>query len=363
MKAPPLYSVEAGTLYHAGVQHGKLASARIRAWLVSEEIIQLINFTRGSGKAQFEQLKNNNARAFPQYVQEMRGIADGAGVDLDMIWALNLIMELEALMPTGKYAGHCSDFYSMHAPSTTDGFGHAHNEDWGSPANEYYYYVKYTALPGADFSSCAGLSYPGVLIGWAPTWNEYGIYSTQNTLWPLRPTSGGLGTAFAQREAICGPSGGKGLDAVVKSLTSGNWADGASVNLVDLKERRQVNVERATDSHNVLEITAAMSNYSHFNVYKQSVDHTDQFHAISSIHRQARANVLPAPLAIADLKSLLSDIGDAAYPIFRKYTLASLVLDGSGRLDVWCCGGAPSRTKPCYSWNVLHFFDRERMVV
>merc|ERR1719277_1853102 len=98
-------------------------------------------------------------------------------------------MELEALMPDNwikKHANHCSDFYYLH-PHTLDVLGHAHNEDWGGSAKEFYYYVKYTALPGANFSSCAGLSYPGTLIGWAPTWNEHGVFLTQNTLYPRGP--------------------------------------------------------------------------------------------------------------------------------------------------------------------------------
>ena len=65
---------------------------------------------------------------------------------------------------TGKPAGHCSD---ISARPRGGGGGHGHNEDWPGPIRAFWYLASYTALPGADFSSCAGVVYPGGLVGWA----------------------------------------------------------------------------------------------------------------------------------------------------------------------------------------------------
>ena len=154
-------------------------------------------------------------------------------MELDTIWAGVLMIELESLMEAGG-ADHCSDISAISSGGYEGGLAHGHNEDWSAEVRalgildaflfglilkpqqihaifisinnnsnihlfffqfhfilyrsaevrELYYYVKYTAAPGADFASCAGLAYPGALIGWAPTWNARGIFMTVNTLFP-----------------------------------------------------------------------------------------------------------------------------------------------------------------------------------
>mmetsp|Transcript_8929 Transcript_8929/g.23003 ORF Transcript_8929/g.23003 Transcript_8929/m.23003 type:complete len:198 (+) Transcript_8929:646-1239(+) len=183
------------------------------------------------------------------------------------------------------------------------------------------------------------------------------MYLTQNTLFPYKSTAGGLASTFIQREAICGKAGSGGLDAVIHALTTsaGPWADGASVNIVDLKAKRMANVEVHQGQHAVTEVTEAMFNYSHFNMYKALqpgvVDPLDT----STAHRQARVWALPAPHEKADIMRILSDRHDEAYPVFRDETLATLVLDGAtGHLNAWCCGQSPaSGAAPVRSWNLL----------
>ena len=121
-------------------------------------------------------------------------------MSLDLIWVATMINELESLRAfppgnatatttalaaattlaaagpqqsvpaatmaslTGKPAGHCSDLF---ARPRGGGGGHGHNEDWPGPIRAFWFFASYTALPGADFSSCAGVVYPGGLIGWA----------------------------------------------------------------------------------------------------------------------------------------------------------------------------------------------------
>ena len=110
---------------------------------------------------------------------------------------------------------------------------------------------------------------------------------------------------------------------------------------------------------------AHSANYTHFNMYKH-LQGVAQIQEQSTLHRQARVDQLPAPADVADIKSRLGDASDAAYPIFREMTLASLVvhtLDGgaTGTLDVWCCHTSPSSGEPpAYSWKLDEtFFDTE----
>ena len=154
------------------------------------EMVALLDFTTATteGRRALQQMKADNALLFPELVRELEGVAEGAGVPLDSIWVATLINELEILKPSGSRDGsrdgHCSDLFAVAAGGYAEGYAHGHNEDWPGPIIDYFYYVAYTAAPGADFESCAGFVYPGGLVGWAASWNSHGIFLTQNSLFP-----------------------------------------------------------------------------------------------------------------------------------------------------------------------------------
>ena len=67
--APPLYEIEASTLYEAGHKHGKLASERIRAWFSGDEVQALVAYVESDdGYRAFEALRRASSDAFPQQV-------------------------------------------------------------------------------------------------------------------------------------------------------------------------------------------------------------------------------------------------------------------------------------------------------
>jgi len=344
-----------------------LARQRIRGWLATEEMRALRAYvTSRDGAAAFGRMKAANAAAFPALAAELRGIAEGAAVDLDLLWGATLISEIESLMNLTARASHCTDVYAV---AEGGGFAHGHNEDWPGPVAEYFYFLSYTALPGADFTSCAGFVYPGALVGWASTWNADGMYLTQNSLFPTTTRRGGLGSAFIQRQAICpaGPTaavrrGRAGMDSVQSAIRREGWSSGASLNLVDLVEGRMANVEVHMDASSVFpvlhEAAGYSTNYSHMNMYKTLERGTADVPHASTLHRQARVDALPAPRSAADVRLLLSDASDPRYPIFRNMTLVTMILNGTtGDLDVWCCGlSANSGAPPVYRWNAINFF-------
>jgi len=352
-ETPPIFKISAFTWYESGLQQGQSGGPRIRAWRNSSEMRGLSEFITGPGRTAFEQMKHDNQKAFPQYVEEMHGVADGCGLPMDDIWMLNLINELEALRDYMGGEAHCSDFYAVAPGGYQAGFSHGHNEDWPGEVRHEWYIVELTGYYPGGVENCSGLAYPGAMIGWCPTWNTHGIYLTQNSLFPKSPAPGGLGSAFTQRSAICGPSGSKGLDAVIAELTKGNWSSGASVNIVDLAGKRMANVEVFQDSNAVTIVTEEMGNYTHFNMYKAlGVGQLDE-RGDSTMHRQARADALPPVRNTEDIKARLSDVEDQAYPIYRNSTLATFVLDGlTGQLDMWCCGDSALGASPRHSWNI-----------
>lgn len=362
---PAVHRVRAASLYDAGRQIGTLARDQILRWMELDEFQRTAQFVApgAPGAAAFAQIKSDNARAFPEYVDEMRGLADGSGATLDQIWIANLTPELESLMQAdasaGQFdAGHCTDIFAHH-----DGPGshvvQGHNEDWSEAIKPLWYFSVVEPLPGANFSACAGMSYPGTLLGYAPTWGANGIYSTQNSLFPNTTRAYGLACTFVQRMATCG-SHIKTIDDFATTLHTGNWAAGASLNVVDLdfaghgRNQKMANIEVYEDGFSRLDVP---TNYSHENMFKhlvegERVDAGDN----STEHRQARIDQLPAPKCAHDIAQILGDTSDADYPLYRPITLTSLILDGAtGVLQVWV-NSNPATTPPEFSWPLASFF-------
>ena len=164
----------------------------------------------------------------------------------------------------------------------------------------------------------------------------------------------GLGAVFTQKRAVCETAG---IDEAIASVKKPGWSSGASLNLVDLSNKRMANVEVYMDTHSVFEITPAIGNYSHFNEYKHlrtaSGDSIDNPLVFNSDPRQGRSYALPPVANTEDIRMRLSD------PLIYRTnkTLLTTILNGTtGMLDIWCCGVRATSAPPHYSWSLLSFF-------
>eukprot|EP00928_Gymnodinium_smaydae_P029948 TRINITY_DN22403_c0_g1_i1.p1 TRINITY_DN22403_c0_g1~~TRINITY_DN22403_c0_g1_i1.p1 ORF type:complete len:424 (-),score=80.00 TRINITY_DN22403_c0_g1_i1:116-1387(-) len=358
--AAPVFRITASTPYEAGLQHGRMAKERIHGWFNTQELRKAFSYVANEGKEAFQQLKKDNEAEFPHYVEEMRGIAEGAGVTLDQVWVANFLSELENLMQISvKKQEHCSDIYAISAQGYAKGFAHGHNDDWTAAVKPFIYITANTynstdTVEKLGFAHCAGITYPACLVGWAPTWNAHGIFFTQNTLVPRKSRPGGLGCLFVQRRAVCSAHG---MDEVLAGLTVPGWSDAASMNVVDVVNKRMANVEVWEDESSIVEVTEQMGNYSHFNEFKhlltpkkRPIDEPRSF-----VHdlRQSVVDALPPPRTAADVIDRLSNP-----QVFSKMgTITTMVVNASaGTLSCWC--GTPSNSRPpLYQWDLLHFFD------
>ena len=344
----PLFHIHATSLYDAGFQLGKLASIQIQTWFQLAEFRATETFVQRSelGARAFAALKQDNTAAFPELVEEMKGMADGAGVSLDQIWMANLTPELESLQPSTMQTerGHCTDIFGYEEDSISNGiapsspsFLHGHNEDWSEVVKKLWYFVKITPLPSANFDACSGMAYPGTLLGYAATWSK-NIYSTQNTLFPRSTREdGGLACTFVQRRATCGTP--TSLDQSIGKLHTSDWAASASVNVVALNSTQttgMANVEIYENDFNALLVSRTLGNYSHMNMFKHLKSGEDNDKGDNSTERrQQRVWQLDAPKSLDDMRRILGDI-EGNYPIYRKITLATLILTEKDHLlRVW----------------------------
>jgi len=361
-RVAPLYHTVGESYYDVGTQHGSQAKQQIGAWLATDEMSALETWTKhGSGRDVFAKLKDSNAVKYPQFVEEMRGIADGAGVSMDSIWLINLSYDLSNIQAvtdkpngnTSRHQDHCTDVYAQ--PSSAPILAHGHNEDWNEVVKPLWYWLsqKINGEPG-----CAGLAYPGTLIGYAPTWNSLGIYSTQNSLFPKEVNTTGLAAAFVQKAAICSADS---IESAIDALKVPGWSTAASVNLIDFRRGSMANVElylKRADVH------AVVGNYSHENMFKQASFLGDDIGPDdSTLHRQARLDELPTPQDGSDIEMRLGDEQDGAYPIYRNITLTTLVLSAdptkaTAELKIWQ-NANPSSSEPLHIWDLKTFFTED----
>ncbi|MQL75163.1 hypothetical protein Taro_007519 [Colocasia esculenta] len=292
----------------------------------------------------------------------MLGTAEGSGVSVLEILLLNFRKEVLPFLPEGEAApmdspsADCSDI-SLVTSSTAVA---AHNEDANVALVGHTYLIKATLSDGqtsftaytyaGELPSCAfGFNSHGLVISsllrflprnkWIRVSATYirtskqkrwlGIMSFQAfTLNSVPPTKeeiqeGATGRNFISRDLL----EATGLGDALQRLRLCNASVGHSYNLVDVRNRRIVNVETA--SGNRLSIhEVGESPFFHANMYLHL--QAEQAQDENSMRRQRRAALLPAK-SEDDMLRLLGDSADDKYPIYMTgptlYTLCTVLIN------------------------------------
>jgi isopenicillin-N N-acyltransferase like protein len=158
---PPLVEVH-GTHREMGCQIGEACREQVQhsienAHLLIEQSYSNARTDLGWGKIQSRKYLPFAEERYPQYVDEMRGIAEGANVTFDDVMVLNA---MEAVTMDALHLTRCTSF-AVNEERTAD--GHvlaAHNEDW-VPEDENDVYVI-SAKP-KDEPPFLAMTYGGLL--------------------------------------------------------------------------------------------------------------------------------------------------------------------------------------------------------
>ena len=140
-----------GNHYSIGQQTGYFTRNsiyfRLRKSGMMQDIVKWVN-TTSEGKAAYEAMLATATKTFPEYVDEIHGMAYGSGVDFQTLFILNVRSELgvfksNSVNKTYSEIEHCSD-YSMNNMNAIGSDGTkeliiAHNEDggWEDRDNSY----------------------------------------------------------------------------------------------------------------------------------------------------------------------------------------------------------------------------------
>eukprot|EP01116_Phalansterium_solitarium_P005944 TRINITY_DN1826_c0_g1_i2.p1 TRINITY_DN1826_c0_g1~~TRINITY_DN1826_c0_g1_i2.p1 ORF type:complete len:389 (+),score=138.14 TRINITY_DN1826_c0_g1_i2:732-1898(+) len=312
-----------GTHYGVGLAVGKAFGDRISNFVeaysgLNDIILPYYNTT--AGRKAIDSLIAANAKPFQRYMDEIRGMADGAGVPLLKLMLLNFEDEIDAL--TNNTGEHCTDVHVVASPSVR-GFGH--NEDNDPTICQYAYLVNFTIYSDADWaalqtggaaepeSEFTSFCYAGYLPGVAYAWNSHGMVFSENAVFPYYVNVNGAGDAFLGRALYETQS----LDEINHFLSTADRAYGFSWNTGSTRDGAWVaNIEMAAGlSLNMIHVAG---NYSHENMYRRI--QTPQATSVSSVHRLAVIDRLPAVQTFTDVASVLGDTSDPQYPIYRNAT-------------------------------------------
>jgi len=133
-----------------------------------EQLVQILDSKEGQLRS--KELKKLTQEKFPHILEEISGIADGAGLAFEAVWAMCIKSELLNLEPDPL---GCSSIYH----SDLENNWLFHNEDGNAAYKDIMFVVKVIPPSGVSFIS---MVYPGIITGNGPALNSAGVVQTTN---------------------------------------------------------------------------------------------------------------------------------------------------------------------------------------
>lgn len=343
---------------------GASFSKRIKRAFVLDVVLQrLVKKVRETahGKAIFDELKSHAKQRYPLYIAEVNGTASGAGVDFDTVLIANFRQELGTSEPADEGLWSPDACTDLLLRDTSHGVaGWAHNEDYATLFFDSVYFVQqiHVSTDGEELFSFSSFAYPGVLPGWAPGWNSYGIGMSWNVLFPSQMRPGpSVAVAFVCRDALTARS----IEEAVHLATPEDLALGQNLNVGSFHTKQIVTVETAPGgAKNALNIVDGAPVTFHANEYLRMKDVPQIISPLtSSRHRKLAFEQLEKKglHSMNDLLLVLGDTSDAAYPIFRRNdtthedTLFTVAFDLIGQ-SISAYRANPKLGKDAMQWTV-----------
>jgi hypothetical protein len=230
---PIRFTTVGGTYYSVGYQVGSAMADLITDRLSFDDYQTLYPWLKNNSDAQFvnASLFNATQRAYPELIEEIQGVADGADLPFDHIWMMNIVDELYEFqrfglsvkelrqgrvvpidpsfapnpmhgvrhrLAQGKNGAanqkinpaltQCTDVFTNEGPTPAWG----HNEDSGIYDQNHTYMVKariYSndSTDGVLLEEFVAYTYAGSVAGKAFMWNSHGLLFSCNALFPKMP--------------------------------------------------------------------------------------------------------------------------------------------------------------------------------
>lgn len=342
-----------GSHYNIGFQTGKNFRSRITDFYcaVGELEDQWVPFyNTPKGRELYDGYLQVVQEDYPQYLEEVRGIADGAQIPFFKVFLMHIRKELQ-IFTNMESAPECSTVFV----NNLDMQVLCHNEDT-APEVRATGYVLVCNVQGEDGVSCEkflSFCYPGIIPGNSMNYTGTGFALTINALYPQLVLPNKTRKFIVQKiiltselciyikymkliparqfcnRATLAAKNLNHLDSILLDKSRG-IATGFSINVAWAQDscmyNKEVSPRQSQNGSCVTTVTISQTQsglddivgtYDHFNAYK----HTDVVEVpgfgVSSKHRQARADSLKKPINLQDALNVLGDNEDSEYPIYR----------------------------------------------
>lgn len=299
-----------GSHFEIGVALGQLSAEAIRTVVPQIERVRVLQ-EAWAGTDHIRQMEAAARAAFPGYMREMDGIAEGAGVPFEdiLIWNCRGDLPTEA-DPHNEGALGCTTVMSNPgggAPITI-----SHNEDGHETLRGLCALVT---LSPDDATSITSYYYPGLVMGHNFGFNEYGLVQTVNNLRPLDQKIG-LPRHIVSRASLAS----KTLDEAVSIFMRTDRASGFHYAIAQCGDDRLLSVEAPASGCVVREVRGRTAHANH--LVFDGLSEMEQVIAPSSASRQTMADMLLSNSSAAPLSglSIMGNTDNPDYPICLKLT-------------------------------------------
>jgi len=341
-QAVPLIEVKGGPR-ERGRQQGEAARpAALRAMDRYREILpQAIDLTWEEGLREARKFLPYGEEVFPKFIEEVRGIAEGAGISFEEVWTLNCY---EGLTEVRQQMWGCTSIV-VRDDQTAD--GHvlmAHNEDWTSVDKDHVYLVRAEPDDGPAF---IGMTYGPLLVNIGL--NAEGIAVAIDSVYP---TDGRVGVPriLSSRAVLNARTIGQAIRACVPKLRAGGY----SYVLAD-PHGELYTVETSATTHVTLYGEQGwLVHTNHFLSPRMQALEEAGAYSSSNVRLNRARRLLRSQLGHVTVESLQGLLRDHVnfpdsicshedpddLPYEREQTLVSLVMDLTDRV-MWAAPGPP----------------------
>lgn len=215
-----------------------------------------------------------------------------------------------AAPPKSMIPDACTDLLLVDSAHGTAGW--AHSEDHPTSLDDSMYFVRQTVLNAynQEVYSFASFTYPGVLPGWAPAWNSFGLGMSWNVLHPSKIlTRPSVSMAFVRRDVLSAPT----VEEAILCATPKDLGLGQNLNLGSFQSKQLISMETAPGGkHDILHIRDHAAATVHANEYLRLQVPQEENWLPSSRHRKQAFERLAKQKSegLHSMTDLLNALGD-----------------------------------------------------
>ncbi len=238
-----------GTHFETGFKIGQHFKERIQRAFQECKALNDLQKLDQEKPERIDKVESLAKKHFPQYMDEIIGVAEGSCVDYRAI----LVANFRHVPPKDDRIENCSTVIFKRQNDIIL----AHNEDFESISGKYSYLVMVELENGTSFFAHA---YPGCIPGISFGFNSHGIVVTTNSL-PNPIKRIGLTRIFFGRSIL----EAKTLhDAINRAQSLTPRSGGASYNIASMREKKIINLETTAEESCLTEISDVYMHTNHY---------------------------------------------------------------------------------------------------